>query len=445
MLFSSITFLYFFLPLTVLLYYIVPKKARNLVLFVMSVLFYAWGEPVYVLLMLAEILAAYALTIWMQRLGERLAGRVFYALSVLFPFALLFYFKFQPSLPIGISFYTFQIVSYCIDVRRGRGKLQKNLLRLATYVTLFPQLVAGPIVRYEDVAAVIDGTGDTVGSSESKNDMCVSFAQGAVRFLVGLAKKVLIANVLGEFVTEVSVLPHAQRGILLSWAYAAAVCLQLYFDFSGYSDMAIGLGRMLGFSFPENFNYPFIAKSVSEFWRRWHMTLGGWFRDYVYIPLGGNRKGMLRWFFNVLVVWMFTGLWHGAEWNFVLWGLSFAALLVAEKAVKHLVKQQNFWTDVIGHVYMVFVILATFLLFHNTQLSGAWQDIAGLWRVSAAAGFDRTVSGYLLQNRIGILVIGVIGATPLPKRLWGVFCNQVSQKRAGVLAAGFLEAVFAVV
>lgn len=444
MLFSSITFLYFFLPLTVFFYYIVPKKARNLVLFVMSVLFYAWGEPVYVVLMLAEILAAYALTIWMQRLGERLAGRVFYALSVLFPFVLLFYFKFRPTLPIGISFYTFQIVSYCIDVRRGRVKLQKSLLGLATYVTLFPQLVAGPIVRYEDVAAVIDGTGGTNGSVGDKNDMCVSFEQGAVRFLVGLAKKVLIANVLGEFVTEVSVLPHTQRGILLSWAYAAAVCLQLYFDFSGYSDMAIGLGRMLGFSFPENFNYPFIAKSVSEFWRRWHMTLGGWFRDYVYIPLGGNRKGTLRWFFNVLIVWMFTGLWHGAEWNFVLWGLSFAVLLVAEKALKNLVKQQNFWTDTIGHVYMVFVILVTFLLFHNTQLSGAWQDIAGLWRVPAAEGIDKTVSGYLFQNRIGILVIGVIGATPLPRKLWSVFCDKVSQKRTGVVAVGFLECVFAV-
>ncbi|MDE6913858.1 MAG: MBOAT family protein, partial [Lachnospiraceae bacterium] len=186
------------------------------------------------------------------------------------------------------------------------------------------------------------------------------------------------------------------------------------------------------------------AKSVSEFWRRWHMTLGGWFRDYVYIPLGGNRKGTLLWFFNVLIVWMFTGLWHGAEWNFVLWGLSFAVLLVAEKALKNLVKQQNFWTDTIGHVYMVFVILVTFLLFHNTQLSGAWQDIAGLWRVPAAEGIDKTVSGYLFQNRIGILVIGVIGATPLPRKLWSVFCDKVSQKRTGVVAVGFLECVFAV-
>lgn len=446
MLFSSITFLYFFLPLTVFFYYMVPKKAKNLVLFVMSVLFYAWGEPVYVLLMLAEIAAAYGLTIAMQRLGDSLAGRVFYALSVLFPFVLLFYFKFSPSLPIGISFYTFQIVSYCIDVRRGRVELQKSLLKLATYVTLFPQLVAGPIVRYEDVAAVIDGTDSEDGSGHSflNYDTCVSFERGAVRFLEGLGKKVLIANVLGEFVTEVSALPHAQRGLLLSWGYAAAVCLQLYFDFSGYSDMAIGLGRMLGFSFPENFNYPFIAKSVSEFWRRWHMTLGGWFRDYVYIPLGGNRCGKLRWIFNVLVVWLFTGLWHGAEWNFVLWGLSFAVLLVAEKAVRQLAVRRNVFTDMFCHVYMIFVILVTFLLFHNTQLGGAWQDIAGLWRVPAAAGIDRTVSGYLFQNRIGILVIGVVGATPLPRKLWSAFCGRVSGKRAGAVTVGVLECVFAV-
>lgn len=444
MLFSSITFLYFFLPFTVLLYYLVPQKAKNSVLFIMSVLFYAWGEPVYVLLMLAEILAAYALTVGMQYFGERLAGRVFYALSVLFPFVLLFYFKFSPSLPIGISFYTFQIVSYCIDVRRGHVKMQKSLLKLATYVTLFPQLVAGPIVRYEDVADVIDGMEEADGSGADKNDICVSLTQGAVRFLVGLAKKVLIANVLGEFVTEVSALPHTQRGILLSWAYAAAVCLQLYFDFSGYSDMAIGLGRMLGFSFPENFNYPFIAKSVSEFWRRWHMTLGGWFRDYVYIPLGGNRCGKLRWICNVLIVWMFTGLWHGAEWNFVLWGLSFAVLLVAEKAVKRLIARRNVLTDFVSHAYMVLVILTTFLLFHNTQLSGAWQDFAGLWRVPGGAAIDRAVNGYLLDNRIGILVIGFIGVTPLPKEVWRVLCGKVSHRGAGVAAAGFLECVFAV-
>ena len=435
MLFSSITFLYFFLPLTIFLYYVVPQRAKNFVLFVMSVLFYAWGEPVYVFLMLAEIVAAYVLTVLMQRFGERPAGRAFFLLSVIFPFVLLFYFKFSPSLPIGISFYTFQIVSYCVDVRRGRVKLQKSLLRLATYVTLFPQLVAGPIVRYEDVAAVIEG-------NVPKTDTYVSFERGAVRFVIGLSKKVLIANVLGEFVAEVSGLPHTERGILLSWAYAAAVSLQLYFDFSGYSDMAIGLGAMLGFSFPENFNYPFIAKSVSEFWRRWHMTLGGWFRDYVYIPLGGNRKGTARWLVNILVVWLFTGLWHGAEWNFILWGLSFAVLLIVEKIVRSLVKKRNFLTDLLGHGYMVLVIIITFLLFHNTELGVGARDIAGLWHVPSGAVVDRTVNGYLLKNRIGIFVIGLIAATPMPIKVWRSFCDMISRKGRGVLAVCLLECFF---
>lgn len=279
----------------------------------------------------------------MQRLGKSLAGKVCYALSVLFPFTLLFYYKFSPFLPIGISFYTFQIVSYCIDVRRGRVELQKSLLKLATYVTLFPQLVAGPIVRYADVAAVIDGidSKDSKGSQGFlKKDACVSFERGVVRFLVGLGKKVLIANVLGEFVTEVSVLPHMQRGILLSWGYAAAICLQLYFDFSGYSDMAIGLGRMLGFSFPENFNYPFIAKSVSEFWRRWHMTLGGWFRDYVYIPLGGNRVPKWRHCLNLLLTFLVSGFWHGSSLTYLLWGAIHGLLQIAE-VLLHPKNRQN--------------------------------------------------------------------------------------------------------
>lgn len=435
MLFSSITFIYFFLPLTIFLYYFVPQRARNFVLLVMSVLFYAWGEPVYVFLMLAEILAAYVLTMLMQRFGNH-TGRIFYILSVVFPFVLLFYFKLSPSLPIGISFYTFQIVSYCVDVRKGRVKLQRSLLKLAAYVTLFPQLVAGPIVRYGDVEAVLEGS-----EKRDENDICVSLEQGMVRFLTGLSKKVLIANVLGEFVTEVSVLPHAQRGIILAWAYAAAVSLQLYFDFSGYSDMAIGLGRMLGFSFPENFNYPFAAKSVSEFWRRWHMTLGSWFRDYVYIPLGGNRKGTARWLMNIFIVWLFTGFWHGAEWNFVLWGLSFAVLLVAEKIIKGFVKKQDIFTDMIGHVYMVLVIIITFLLFHNTELSRAIGDITGLWGAPSGLKLISDFDGYLLRNRLGILLIGLVGATPAPMRLWGLFRNILSQRSSGVVLIRLLERV----
>ncbi len=321
MLFSSITFLYFFLPATIFLYFASPQKGRNLVLLVMSLLFYAWGEPVYVLLMLAQIAVSYALLWLVDRYRERRAGGIFYILSVLLPFMALFYFKYfnffmdtvfgirtkTIALPIGISFYTFQIASYCVDVYRGRVERQKNIVTYAAYVTLFPQLVAGPIVRYSEIERTL-----TRGAELSHIRM--NFGNGMVRFAVGLGKKVLIANVAGEFVSEIAAL--GQRDILLSWAYAAAVAIQIYFDFSGYSDMAIGLGSMLGFDFPENFRYPFISRSVSEFWRRWHITLGAWFRDYVYIPMGGNRVSMPRWIGNVLVVWLFTGLWHGAGWNF---------------------------------------------------------------------------------------------------------------------------------
>lgn len=439
MLFSSITFLYFFLPFTIFLYYFVPKKARNFVLLVMSVIFYAWGEPVYVFLMLAEILATYVFTLLMQYFGNGAAGRLFFILSVTFPFVLLFYFKLSPTLPIGISFYTFQMVSYCVDVRKGRVKLQKSLLKLAAYVTLFPQLVAGPIVRYEDVEAVLEGTVKDNNIKEYECDTCVIFGKSLVRFIIGLSKKVLIANVLGEFVTEVSALPYSQRGIILAWAYAAAVALQLYFDFSGYSDMAIGLGGMFGFSFPENFNYPFAARSVSEFWRRWHMTLGSWFRDYVYIPLGGNRKGTARWLMNIFIVWLFTGLWHGIEWNFVLWGLSFAILLVIEKPIKGHVKRQGSFINVIGHAYMVLVIMVTFLLFHNTEPGGAIGDITGLWGAPSGLQLISDLDGYLLRNRLGILLIGVIGATPFPKKIWRSLCSIITQKSQKGTAVSLLE------
>lgn len=437
MLFSSITFIYFFLPLTIFLYYIVPQRAKNVVLLASSLIFYAWGEPLYVFLMLAEILAAYALTMLMQRFGDSALGGLFYAASIALPFALLFYYKFAPALPIGISFYTFQIVSYCIDVRRGNVRLQKNLLKLASYVTLFPQLVAGPIVRYADVEAVIDA-----GSKQGRLLKNNIFMDGAARFIIGLSKKVLIANVLGEFVAEVSVLPHDERGIALAWAYAAAVSLQLYFDFSGYSDMAIGLGKMLGFSFPENFNYPFISKSVSEFWRRWHMTLGAWFRDYVYIPLGGNRRGMARWGLNILAVWLFTGLWHGAEWNYVLWGLSFAALLMIEKAFKRFTKTRNIFMDVTCRVYMIFVILSTFMLFHNEKLSVTVADMGGLFGVYGKTGLNAGINGYILRNRLGILIIALIGATPLPKIIAQKLSYVLNDKTYGTVVANALQCAF---
>jgi alginate O-acetyltransferase complex protein AlgI len=408
----------------------VPDKGitifgRNFVLFVMSVLFYAWGEPVYVLLMLAQILTSYVLT-WLTDLfintyNKKVTGRIFYILSVVLPFGVLFYYKFSPTLPIGISFYTFQITSYCIDVYYGRVKRQKNLITYSTYVTLFPQLVAGPIVRYADVERILVGGID-------KSKILENFDRGITRFAVGLGKKVLIANVIGEFVTEVAGV--GARTVWLSWAYALAVSLQIYFDFSGYSDMAIGLGAMLGFDFPENFRYPFIAKSVSEFWRRWHITLGSWFRDYVYIPLGGNRVGFARWIFNVFVVWFFTGMWHGAGWNFILWGLYFAVFLVIEKIYGQLpqsgLNKLGKVKDVAGHIYLVIVIMVSFLIFNADNMSIAWRDIVSLVRpMGVLEGKTLGECSFILKNRVGILIIGIIGATPLPALVWGKVSRRV--------------------
>lgn len=445
MLFSSITFLYFFLPATIFLYFASPQKGRNLVLLVMSLLFYAWGEPVYVLLMLAQIAVSYALLWLVDRYRARRAGGIFYILSVLLPFMALFYFKYfnffmdtvfgirtkTIALPIGISFYTFQIASYCVDVYRGRVERQKNIVTYAAYVTLFPQLVAGPIVRYSEIERTL-----TRGADLSHIRM--NFGNGMVRFAVGLGKKVLIANVAGEFVSEIAAL--GQRDILLSWAYAVAVAIQIYFDFSGYSDMAIGLGSMLGFDFPENFRYPFISRSVSEFWRRWHITLGAWFRDYVYIPMGGNRVSMPRWIGNVLVVWLFTGLWHGAGWNFIVWGLMFAVLLVFEKGVGRLYDRRRFLPEAvlsgIRHVYVGIVILVSFLVFHNDSLSGAWADIQALFgagsRIARDAGDTQmAVYVYLFRNRIVMLCIGLVGSVPFPAWLWTKLRARMQAGAAG--------------
>ncbi len=440
MLFSSITFLYIFLPLVLLLYAFVPEQGRNLVLLLMSLLFYAWGEPIYVLLMLAQIGIVYVLS------GFK--GRIFFLLSVLVPFAALFYFKFSNTFPIGISFYTFQLASYSIDVYRGQVARQRNFIVLAAYVTLFPQLVAGPIVRYSDVE-------NTLANKRNVADRYENLEYGIVRFAIGLGKKVLIANVIGEFVTEVSQL--SGRTLALSWGYAIAVALQIYFDFSGYSDMAIGLGRMMGFYFPENFRYPFISGSISEFWRRWHITLGSWFRDYMYIPMGGNRVGMVHWIFNIFVVWGFTGLWHGAEWNFILWGLLFAVLLIFEKICKLInqkfmpsigSKECGKWIlSIVRHGYVVFFILISFLIFHNTDLERAATDIVSLWNNNVLAITDtsqKLVCDYMLRNRIVILAIGLVAATPLPVILWGRFQKWLRMHRGGDTAVHLLRAVSSV-
>ena len=418
MIFSSIPFLYYFLPVVLLVYGLTPRVGKNAVLLLFSLVFYGWGEPKYLAVMLVCTALGYGFGLALGRAGRPGVRKALLAASVLSSLSFLVYFKYadfflsnfnaltgaslpllQLTLPVGISFYTFQILSYTVDVYRGEAQVQKNPIDLACYVTMFPQLIAGPIVRYTDVAEQLKqrGRGD--------------FQKGASRFLVGQGKKILFANLLGEVCA-------AWRGtqdgsVLFSWLYAVSYTLHIYFDFSGYSDMAIGLGALLGFRFPENFNYPYIAASVTDFWRRWHMTLSRWFRDYVYIPLGGNRKGMGKQLRNILIVWLLTGFWHGAAWNFLCWGLYFAALLILEKLVllRFLEKHRIF-----GHVYLLLAVVFGFVLFDASTLSGAWDCIRGMLGlgglpIASAEGV------YLLKSNALLLILAALGATPLPKHI----------------------------
>lgn len=330
MVFTSISFIYYFLPLLLICYFVVPKKFRNIILLMFSVLFYFYGEPKYMLLMLIEVLISYVVGLLIDKYKSKNILIIGIFIHVLL-FGIFKYFNFviinvnnlfhsnlnllNVVLPIGISFYTFQIISNEIDVYNKKVNVQSNILKYFLYVFLFPQLIAGPIVRYQDVNNEID----------NRNVTFEMFARGVRRFIIGLSKKVIIANNLGELCNIY--LNLGDKSVLFTWIFAISYMLQIYFDFSGYSDIAIGLGKMLGFNFPENFNYPYMAKSITDFWRRWHMTLSSWFRDYVYIPLGGNKKGVLKQIRNILIVWLLTGLWHGASWNFIVWGLYFGILL----------------------------------------------------------------------------------------------------------------------
>ncbi len=423
MLFSSIPFLYYFLPIVLALYFLVPSRWKNAVLLLASLAFYFWGEPIYTLLMVASTLSAYLHGLVIDRFRGRAAGRVALWSSVVSSVAVLGFFKYSDfaignfnaltgaalpllrlALPIGISFYTFQTLSYTIDVYRGDAAVQRSFVRLATYVALFPQLIAGPIVRYTDVERAL---------SEREHGV-EKFAAGVTRFVAGLGKKVLIADLLGAL--AVSVYDAQPVSVAGYWTYALAISLQLYFDFSGYSDMAIGLGRMFGFDFPENFNYPYISRSISEFWRRWHISLGSWFRDYVYIPLGGNRVSFLRWLRNVLVVWMLTGLWHGAAWTFVAWGLYFALFLVLERLFLGKLLQRL--PRVLSHIYVGVTVMISFVIFNADSLGVAGRVIGGM----LGAGGLPLYSDELIFHASGyatILLLALIGATPLPKYLLG--------------------------
>lgn len=413
MVFSSIVFLTRFLPLVLIVYFLVPgcmkNTWRNLVLFVFSLAFYAWGEPVYIWLMLFSTVVDYVnggLAGYFMNRQRRGMAKIFVGLSVVINLSLLALFKYagKYALPIGISFYTFQSMSYTIDVYRGKAKAEKNPINFGAYISLFPQLIAGPIVRYSDIAKQL----------RQRTVQMERIRYGVVRFACGLGKKVLIANQAGEIFATATGYHASGMTTLSAWFGILAFMFQIYFDFSGYSDMAIGLMAIFGFEISENFDHPYESKSITEFWRRWHISLGSWFKEYVYIPLGGSKKGMGRTFFNIFVVWFLTGLWHGASVNFVLWGLYFCFFLIMEKT--WLLKALQKLPRAVSHIYALLVIYFGWLLF-------AWEDIHGhrvYLKAMAGIGSGGLISReslYLLVSNVGLLFIMVVGCTSLPKRL----------------------------
>ena len=418
MLFSSAAFLYSFLPLTIAVYFLMPRRLKNAALLLMSLIFYAWGEPRYVVLMVLSITQGYIFARLIGKSRGTKKAKAYLIISLVLSLGMLGVFKYANffaesfaavfglkiaalniALPIGISFYTFQLISYVIDVYRADVEPQRDYVAFAAYISMFPQLIAGPIVRYSDIEAEL--TARAYGADKA--------AYGARRFILGLGKKVLIANVLAELVNAFKA--SGEKSTLFYWVYAAAYMLHVYFDFSGYSDMAIGLGSIFGITITENFNYPYIAASITEFWRRWHMSLSSWFRDYVYIPLGGSRVKKPRALLNIATVWMLTGLWHGADWNFVMWGIMFAALLIAEKTLLlGFIKKHR----AIGHIYTLFFVMLCFIMFDASGVKEGFETIAALFGANAA---DNTEALYYLRSYAVPLTVAALGATPLPKRI----------------------------
>lgn len=423
MVFSSVLFLFYFLPITLVLYYIVPKRVRNLILFVLSLVFYAWGEPIYIVIMLFSTFFDYFNGIMLEKYDDNNKKRkLFLVLSVVINLSILGFFKYSDfvvgtlnsifntnipllnlPLPIGISFYTFQTMSYTIDVYRREAEAKRNIVDFGTYVVMFPQLIAGPIVRYQTIA-------DELSERKETFDR---FYEGILIFICGLSKKVLLANNIGLLWDTVKIMPQTEMSVMLSWLGIIAFAFQIYFDFSGYSDMAIGLGKMFGFTFPINFNYPYISKSITEFWRRWHISLGTWFREYVYIPLGGNRKGLVRNIINLLIVWFLTGFWHGAGYNFILWGLYYGLLLIFEKFVfdKVLKRLPGF----LKHIYTLILVLFGWVLFAFDSV----KEVVNYLKYMFGSGveFINEIFLYNLISYLPVIIVLVIASTPVMKKI----------------------------
>lgn len=427
MVFSTPIFLFYFLALTLLVYYVVPRKGRNVVLLISSLFFYYWGEREYVAIMFLSTAIDYTHGMLVERCkkkGNDKGARMAVASSVIFNLALLLFFKywdflagslqamgltFMPvlgiHLPIGISFYTFQTMSYTIDVYRGDTRAQRNIINFGTFVTLFPQLIAGPIIKYKDL-------GDQINERTTSTE---KFASGVQIFMVGMAKKVLVANNVGMLWEAYKAMSAGELTVLGAWLGVIAFTFQIYFDFSGYSDMAIGLGRMLGFEFLPNFNYPYISKSITEFWRRWHISLSTWFREYLYIPLGGNRCSKPRWMFNLLVVWAATGIWHGASWNYLIWGLYFFVLLMLEKFF--LLKVLSKVPALVGHIYTLFFVVVSWAIFAIEDFSQLGSYLKVMFGLGGVPLMDAKL-GYYVTSYLPILLIAAVASTPLGAKLY---------------------------
>ncbi|WP_434284179.1 MBOAT family O-acyltransferase [Clostridium botulinum] len=433
MVFSSLFFTFAFLPITVILYYCLGKSLRNIVLLIGSLFFYAWGEPVYVILMCISIIINYFLGYLLDKNNASIGKRkVLLIISLVFNLGCLAYFKYfsmlittvayisgwnlnvaTPTLPIGISFYTFQALSYVIDVYRKKIDVQKNLTLFALYITMFPQLVAGPIVNYEDIEAQL----------ADRNINFKEFSLGMRRFVCGLAKKILLANNIGVIWSHVKNIQGAEISVVMAWAGILAFTLQIYFDFSGYSDMAIGLGRMFGFHFKENFKYPYISQSISEFWQRWHISLGSWFKEYVYFPLGGNRVGKYKLTLNLFIVWLLTGLWHGASWNFVLWGLYFGTLIFIEKVFLH--KRMIGWPKAIRHIYSLLFVVIGWVIFEFTNLTDLFSFLGFMFGIKVNYFVDNGAIVYLKSYAI-LYIVCIIASSPCLKKVSLYFRNMHS-------------------